>query len=133
MSLNRYNVIRQNITILRYMASSSTLQYVFQVGAIWCWTDECMRSREKCFDGKIKHCPDTPSVLITRRPVMFVPLRPTLCDRNSSGLHDCIIMHFTFIQICCSKYRCDGSTRSESEQSVKSKKTNLPSSGILAI
>lgn len=103
-----------------------SLQYVFQVVAIWCWTDEWMGSREKCFDGKIKRCPDTPSVLITRRPVMFVPLRPTLCDRNSSGLHDCIIMHFTFIQICCSKHWCDGSTRLESEQPVKTKKQISP-------
>lgn len=36
---------------------------------------------------------------------MFVPLRPTLCDANSSRLHDCIIMHFGFIQIYCSKHQ----------------------------
>lgn len=34
---------------------------------------------------------------------MFVPLRPTQQDRNSSRLHDSIIKHFNFAQAYCSK------------------------------
>lgn len=34
---------------------------------------------------------------------MFVPLRPTQQDRNSSRLHDCIIKHFNFTATHCSK------------------------------
>lgn len=49
---------------------------------------------ERWRDGWIKRCTDTE--LINRRLVMFVPLRPTQQDRNSSRLHDCLIKHFNF-------------------------------------